>query len=58
MLNNSYLKKKLLKKIPMERFAYTNEIAELVFHLGTNENKFITGQQILCRWWIFYNLIT
>ena len=37
---------KLLKKIPMGRFAYTNEIAELVFHLGTNENKFITGQQI------------
>ncbi len=46
MLNNSYLKNKLLKKIPMERFAYTHEIAELVFHLGTNENKFITGQQI------------
>ena len=46
MLNNSYLKKKLLKKIPMKRFAKTNEIAELVFHLGSNENKFITGQQI------------
>ena len=46
MLNNSYLKNKLLKKIPMERFAKTDEIAELVFHLGSNENKFITGQQI------------
>ena len=45
MLNNSYLKNKLLK-IPMERFAKTDEIAELVFHLGSNENKFITGQQI------------
>ena len=46
MLKNSYTKRKMIKNIPMKRFAKIDEISELVFHLGSGENKFITGQQI------------
>jgi len=46
MLKNSYTKRKMIKNIPMKRFAKIDEVSELVFHLGSGENKFITGQQI------------
>ena len=36
----------MIKNIPMKRFAKIDEVSELVFHLGSGENKFITGQQI------------
>jgi 3-oxoacyl-[acyl-carrier protein] reductase len=35
------------KKIPMNRLAEPKEIADVVYFLGSEENTFITGQQIL-----------
>ncbi|MEG1301011.1 MAG: SDR family oxidoreductase [Erysipelotrichaceae bacterium] len=38
--------KKILKEIPLKRMANTNEIAELVYFLGSDKNTYITGQRI------------
>jgi NAD(P)-dependent dehydrogenase (short-subunit alcohol dehydrogenase family) len=38
---------KLLKEIPMRRFAEPNEIANLVSYLSSEENTYLTGQNII-----------
>lgn len=37
----------LKKTIPLNRFAETNEIAELVYFLGSEKNTYITGQDFV-----------
>ena len=36
----------LVNKIPMGRLGTTNEIAEIVYWLGSEDNTFVTGQQV------------
>ena len=36
----------ILEKIPMKRFGNTNEIADLVYFLSSDESRYITGQNI------------
>ncbi|MDA9621124.1 3-oxoacyl-ACP reductase FabG [Pelagibacteraceae bacterium] len=36
----------ILEKIPMKRFGESNEIAELVYFLSSDESRYITGQNI------------
>ncbi len=36
----------ILEKIPMKRFGESNEIADLVYFLSSDESKYITGQNI------------
>lgn len=38
--------KKICEEIPLKRMANTNEIAELVYFLGSDKNTYITGQRI------------
>lgn len=38
----------LKNKIPLKRFAKPSEIAEVVYFLGNEKNKYITGQNIVC----------
>jgi len=41
------LKTELCQNIPLARFAEPEEIAKLVFFLGSEENTYITGQKII-----------
>jgi len=43
---NDKQKNIILEKIPMKRFGDTNEIADLVYFLSSDESKYITGQNI------------
>jgi len=43
---NDKQKNVILEKIPMKRFGESNEIAELVYFLSSDESKYITGQNI------------
>ena len=49
ILGNLFLKNTCLlfeNKIPMKRFGDSNEIADLVYFLSSDESKYITGQNI------------
>ena len=43
---NDKQKNIILEKIPMKRFGESNEIADLVYFLSSDESKYITGQNI------------
>jgi len=43
---NDKQKNVILEKIPMKRFGNTNEIADLVYFLSSDESRYITGQNI------------
>jgi len=43
---NDKQKNIILEKIPMKRFGDTNEIADLVYFLSSDDSKYITGQNI------------
>jgi len=43
---NDKQKNAILEKIPMKRFGESNEIADLVYFLSSDESKYITGQNI------------
>ena len=43
---NDNQKNVILEKIPMKRFGESNEIANLVYFLSSDESKYITGQNI------------
>ena len=43
---NDKQKNVILEKIPMKRFGQSNEIADLVYFLSSDESKYITGQNI------------
>ncbi len=43
---NDKQKNVILEKIPMKRFGESNEIADLVYFLSSDEAKYITGQNI------------
>ena len=43
---NDKQKNVILEKIPMKRFGESNEIADLVYFLSSDESKYITGQNI------------
>jgi 3-oxoacyl-[acyl-carrier protein] reductase len=43
---NDKQKNIILEKIPMKRFGNSNEIADLVYFLSSDESKYITGQNI------------
>ena len=43
---NDKQKEVILEKIPMKRFGESNEIAELVYFLSSDESRYITGQNI------------
>jgi len=43
---NDKQKNVILEKIPMKRFGNSNEIADLVYFLSSDESKYITGQNI------------
>ncbi|MDA7544630.1 3-oxoacyl-ACP reductase FabG [Alphaproteobacteria bacterium] len=43
---NDKQKNVILEKIPMKRFGDSNEIADLVYFLSSDESKYITGQNI------------
>ena len=43
---NENQKNVILEKIPMKRFGDSNEIADLVYFLSSDESKYITGQNI------------
>ena len=43
---NDKQKNVILEKIPMKRFGESNEIADLVYFLSSEESKYITGQNI------------
>jgi 3-oxoacyl-[acyl-carrier protein] reductase len=43
---NDKQKNVILEKIPMKRFGDTNEIADLVYFLSSDESNYITGQNI------------
>ena len=43
---NDKQKNIILEKIPMQRFGDSNEIADLVYFLSSDESKYITGQNI------------
>ena len=43
---NDKQKNGILEKIPMKRFGESNEIADLVYFLSSDESKYITGQNI------------
>ena len=43
---NDKQKNLILEKIPMKRFGSSNEIADLVYFLSSDESKYITGQNI------------
>jgi len=43
---NDKQKNVILEKIPMKRFGNSNEIADLVYFLSTDESGYITGQNI------------
>jgi len=39
-------KNEFIKRIPQQRFAQPSEIAELAYFLGSDQNTYITGQEI------------
>ena len=39
---------KLKKKIPLKRFGEPEEIADIVYFFGSDQNSYVTGQNILC----------
>jgi 3-oxoacyl-[acyl-carrier protein] reductase len=41
------LEKKLCEDIPLGRFAQPEEIAEVVYWLGSEDNKYLTGQKVV-----------
>jgi 3-oxoacyl-[acyl-carrier protein] reductase len=43
---NDKQKNVILEKIPMKRFGKSNEIADLVYFLSSDESRYITGQNI------------
>ena len=43
---NDKQKNVILEKIPMKRFGESNEIADLVYFLSSDESRYITGQNI------------
>ena len=43
---NDKQKNVILDKIPMKRFGESNEIADLVYFLSSDESRYITGQNI------------
>ena len=43
---NDNQKKIILEKIPMKRFGESNEIADLVYFLSSDQSRYITGQNI------------
>ena len=43
---NDTQKNAILEKIPMKRFGGSNEIADLVYFLSSDESRYITGQNI------------
>ena len=43
---NDNQKNVILEKIPMKRFGESNEIADLVYFLSSDESRYITGQNI------------
>ncbi|MDC0193213.1 3-oxoacyl-ACP reductase FabG [Pelagibacteraceae bacterium] len=43
---NDKQKNGILEKIPMKRFGKSNEIADLVYFLSSDESRYITGQNI------------
>ena len=43
---NDKQKNVILEKVPMKRFGDSNEIADLVYFLSSDESKYITGQNI------------
>ena len=43
---NEKQKKLILEKIPMKRFGESNDIANLVYFLSSNQSRYITGQNI------------
>ena len=43
---NEKQKNVILEKIPMKRFGYSNEVADLVYFLSSDEAKYISGQNI------------
>ena len=43
---NDNQKNAILEKIPMKRFGESNEIADLVYFLSSDESRYITGQNI------------
>jgi 3-oxoacyl-[acyl-carrier protein] reductase len=43
---NSNQKNIILEKIPMKRFGESNEIADLVYFLSSDQSRYITGQNI------------
>ena len=43
---NDKQKNIILEKIPMKRFGESNEIANLVYFLSSDESRYITGQNI------------
>lgn len=43
---NDKQKNVILEKIPMKRFGQSNEIADLVYFLSSDESRYITGQNI------------
>ena len=43
---NDNQKNLILEKIPMKRFGESNEIADLVYFLSSDQSKYITGQNI------------
>ena len=43
---NDKQKNTILEKVPMKRFGDSNEIADLVYFLSSDESKYITGQNM------------
>jgi 3-oxoacyl-[acyl-carrier protein] reductase len=43
---NDKQKNIILEKIPMKRFGESNEIADLVYFLSSDQSRYITGQNI------------
>ena len=43
---NDKQKNVILEKVPMKRFGDSNEIADLVYFLSSDESRYITGQNI------------
>ncbi len=43
---NDKQKNLILEKIPMKRFGESNEIADLVYFLSSDQSRYITGQNI------------
>ena len=47
---------KLKIKIPLKRFGEPEEIADIVYFFGSDQNSYITGQNILCDGGFFNNM--